>query len=472
MPVANCGNVWVRSRSDGGTLLAETRDRPQNPTMGFVRSLPVLIPNIPRQRWSCHSCGNCCRTLVGHLTADERTRLDQQNWTSELGVAAYVPLGRGWALNKHADGACVFLDEKNQCRIHGRFGETAKPLACRIFPFTVRPTSRGWQAAFRFDCPSATSSNGVPLSENRRWLTEVVGSLPPDFAAGTPAAARTDSAGGTANDTAVSFGPRLHATAEEAEAFSNALSRWFRRSDLSIDRRVEGAAHLAATLHGATLAKTRGPRFAELLDLLFGALATETAADVLPATSRQRGMLRQLAFVHAEHATLAEARSGFFGRMRMRWIQLRAARRLRIGRGETPVLAGFQGTARCDAVERVQPSAVASAAVSDLLSRYVVARVESRSIFGDGYYGWPMFLGLGALCAATAAVGWLARFGAASRGEVFFGFEDMSTAIGVVDRAATRLPALGTFAERARMTYLFQSDGLRRLVREYRLGTE
>jgi len=438
--------------------------------MGSSRALPILLPNIPNQRWSCHSCGNCCRTLVGHLTADERTRIDQQNWTSELGVAPYVPLGRGWALNKHPDGACVFLDEKNQCRIHARFGEAAKPLACRIFPFTVRPTSQGWQAAFRFDCPSAAASKGVPLAENRRWLTEVVDALPPEFASPRSTSIRTATAGTASSDESAAFGPRLRATSEEAEMFSRALLRWFRTSELSIDRRVAGAAHLAATLHGATLSKTRGSRFAELLDLLIGALETESAADAPPSTARQRGMLRQIAFVHAEHATLAEARSGFLGRTRKRWAQLRTARRLRIGRGEVPVVAGFDGTARYEDVERVMPDSAASTDVADLLVRYVSARIESRSIFGEGYYGWPMFLGLGALCAAIAAAGWLSRFRAACRGATAFGFDEVAAAIGVVDRAATRLPALGTFAERARMTYLFQGEGLRRLVRDHGFG--
>ncbi len=433
--------------------------------MGSSRALPILLPNIPNQRWSCHSCGNCCRTLVGHLTVDERSRIDEQNWTSELGVAPYVSLGRGWALNKHADGACVFLDEKNQCRIHARFGEAAKPLACRIFPFSVRATPQGWQAAFRFDCPSATASDGVPLAENRRWLTEVVNALPPEFASPGSASRRS-----SAGEDAVAFGPRERATSDEAEMFSRALLRWFRAREVSIDRRVVGAAHLAATLHGATLTKTRGPRFAELLELLIGALATESAEDVPRSTARQRGMLRQIAFVHTEHATLAEATSGFLARTRKRWIQLRAARRLRIGRGEVPVLAGFEGTARYEDVERVAPDGADSSAVVDLLVRYATARIESRSIFGEGYYGWPMFLGLGALCAAIASVGWLSRFRAACRGSSTFGFEDVAAAIGVVDRAATRLPALGTFAERARITYLFQGDGLRRLVCDYRLA--
>ena len=67
-----------------------------------------------------------------------RARIDEEGWSDKLGVASYVRLGRGWALNKRADGACVFLDDDNRCRIHTAFGEAAKPAACRLFPFSLR----------------------------------------------------------------------------------------------------------------------------------------------------------------------------------------------------------------------------------------------------------------------------------------------------------------------------------------------
>src|SRR3990172_4019055 len=129
------------------------------------RSLPVMMPAIPGQRWSCHSCGDCCRTLVGHLFAHECERLDQQGWADELGIAPYVQVGRGWVLNKQPDGACVFLDDNNLCRIHAKLGAEAKPLACRIFPFSIRPVPGGWQASLRFDCPSVTASKGQPIRD-------------------------------------------------------------------------------------------------------------------------------------------------------------------------------------------------------------------------------------------------------------------------------------------------------------------
>jgi hypothetical protein len=61
-------------------------------------TLPVLMPAVPGQRWACHSCGNCCRSLTGHLFEEERRRLDAQRWEPILGVPPYVRLGQGFVL--------------------------------------------------------------------------------------------------------------------------------------------------------------------------------------------------------------------------------------------------------------------------------------------------------------------------------------------------------------------------------------
>ena len=49
---------------------------------------------------------------------------------------------RRYRLGHQADGACVFLDERGLCRIHAKFGEQAKPLACRIYPYAFHPAGK------------------------------------------------------------------------------------------------------------------------------------------------------------------------------------------------------------------------------------------------------------------------------------------------------------------------------------------
>ena len=161
--------------------------------------------------------------------------------------------------------------------------------------------------------------------------------------------------------------------------------------------------------------------------------------------------------------------AGLLSQVGKRWRQLRNARCFLKGRGRVPQLPGLTGEATFETVESVGPAIGGRHDIEDLILRYLTARLEGRSVFGDGYYGWHVFDGVAALWLSLAAVGWLARCGAASEGESSVSVEDIGKALGMVDRAATRLPALGTMTERARVSYLLRDDGLARLIHAYSL---
>ncbi len=438
--------------------------------MSVARSLPVIMPSIPNQRWSCHSCGNCCRSLVGHLFESDRRRIDQQGWEHQLGVAPYVRMGREWVLNKTADEACVFLDANGLCKIHAKYGEAAKPFACRIFPFSVRPVERGWQVSFRFDCPSSTSSLGKPIAQHASWLRELV--------AGLQHRPRSD-------EDVADLQPRVRATEAEIDLIFNRFHRWLTASEPPFAQRLIGAARITNTLCAAQFTNVRGGRLGELLDLLFTALPAECSQPPQAPTRRQSGLLRQIAFAHVEHVSHAEATSGRWTKFRKRWQQLRRARRFLKGKGRVPRLRGLGPWALPSsnravnsplADPPVDPAFEAVEAVTcgreddsiaELVLRYLIARLESRACFGEGYYGWPIFSGLAALWLGVPAAGWLGRYRAACAGRTSVSFEDVACAVGVVDRAATRLPALGAPAERIRVAYLARNDGLARLMARY-----
>jgi len=422
--------------------------------MSRAQALPVLMPNVPQQRWSCHSCGLCCRTLVGNLTEAERRRIDEAGWREKLGIAPYVRVGRGWALNKHDDGACVFLDGENLCRIHAEFGEAAKPLACRMFPFSLREHEHGWQVSLRFDCPSVIDSKGEPLSSHRSWLTSAAAEMPRRAHVGAE----------------VELARGMPATHDEIDALIGRVTRVLDGGSSRIAPTLIGLARTTAILGEAKLGNVRGVRFGELLDVLLGAVENEADRTPEPPTVRQRGMLRQLAFAHAEHVSLQERRRGYPSRMWRRWRQLRGSKRFRQGRGVVPALPGFPPGATFDRVERVRPIPAADAAgVDALLSRYLRIRFFSRSVFGLGYYGWRLVPGLTALWLSVAVTGWLARLHAAGADRDVLSVADVAAALGVVDRAATRLPVLGSFAERARVVYLIREDGVARLLAAFGL---
>jgi lysine-N-methylase len=134
---------------------------------GVPMSLPISLPTI--QNWSCHNCGGCCRQHAIAITAEEHQRITAQNWTPQDGIPAgrpifervgILPWSKWYRLGHQPDGACVFLDERGLCRIHAKFGEAAKPLACRIYPYAFHPAGRKVVVSLRFSCPSVAANRG------------------------------------------------------------------------------------------------------------------------------------------------------------------------------------------------------------------------------------------------------------------------------------------------------------------------
>ena len=75
-----------------------------------------------------------------------------------------------------------------------------------------------------------------------------------------------------------------------------------------------------------------------------------------------------------------------------------------------------------------------------------------------------------ALLLAIAVTGWVTRYVALSNGRTAFTYDDLVTAIGIVDRNATRSPELGTRSARLRLEYLARDQGILRLLRAYSIG--
>jgi lysine-N-methylase len=141
----------------------------------------VILPIL--QNWSCHNCGGCCREHQIVITAEEKRRIDKQKWKTTDGVVDDRPLivahGDRFRLNHQADGACVFLDEKGLCRIHAKFGEAAKPLACRAYPYAVHPSGNSVTVSLRFSCPSVVQNLGEPVAQQRKTLEALAQEIVP-----------------------------------------------------------------------------------------------------------------------------------------------------------------------------------------------------------------------------------------------------------------------------------------------------
>ena len=136
---------------------------------------------IPEAHYSCTSCGRCCRDWHVYLSRIELERLKQLSWGATDGIPSdlSVEIGGTNYVAHRENGACIYLDEAtNLCKIHSKFGEAAKPLGCRVYPWNVVTTFPGeFSAIPRLDCPPARQCEGASSESARLELRGFVADL-------------------------------------------------------------------------------------------------------------------------------------------------------------------------------------------------------------------------------------------------------------------------------------------------------
>lgn len=430
-----------------------------------MTKLTVLITDAAGQKFDCHGCTNCCRELVVHLTPVDCDRIDQQSWRAKLGVEPYVILRGERVLNHRPDGGCVFLQGDGRCRIHVEHGADAKPLACRMYPFSLEKQDGRVRAPIRFDCPSVARNAGRPLARHRVEIAQLAGALE-----------ATEPELLTGGSDRWYLRPDRAASELEAAALIDVLDSRLADRDIPLERRLTDTWQLVSALRAARLDAVREERFVELVRLLASGQTDDEGAapshETAEPTARQTALFRQAIFAHCEHLDLHQARTSGWKAWRFRLNQLRRARRfVRDLEGCNEVLGGVVRGGRRVTHAEVEAVAAAGASQSaeceELATRYVRQRLVSRGAFGHGYYGWPMLDGVAALWLSVAVAGWLGRYFAASAGRSSCEAEDFVRAIGVVDRAAGRLPELGSRAAKLRLMYLSREGGVLRLLRKW-----
>ena len=89
-----------------------------------------------RNEFHCRCCGACCRIKDGivRVSDAEISRIAAYLGMEEAefiaNEAELAPDRKGLVLKSRDDGACVYLDENNLCRLN-----PVKPDKCRSFPF-------------------------------------------------------------------------------------------------------------------------------------------------------------------------------------------------------------------------------------------------------------------------------------------------------------------------------------------------
>ncbi|MCB2156713.1 YkgJ family cysteine cluster protein [bacterium] len=135
----------------------------------------------PNVRYSCTQCGDCCRTWTVILMPGEQEAISALEWKGReerlVGEKTTTPaLGPGTPKGRHRlvrtdAGECVFLGEKQQCLIHQHFGEMAKPLLCRLYPFGFYPMGDRVAVPISFFCNAVSGMTGRTVaSRTPEWL--------------------------------------------------------------------------------------------------------------------------------------------------------------------------------------------------------------------------------------------------------------------------------------------------------------
>ena len=433
----------------------------------------VILPIL--QNWSCHNCGGCCREHQIVITAEEKKRIDKQKWKTADGVVDDRPLivahGDRFRLNHQADGACVFLDEKGLCRIHAKFGEAAKPLACRAYPYAVHPSGNSVTVSLRFSCPSVVQNLGEPVAQQRKTLEALAHEIVPSSYAAPKA-------------------PRFSTEQQLLTWPDVTLLLAFIERGLSVGKSSFATRLLRVLVWLELLEQTPGEAmFGDQLGRLLPALHEtsvrafpDDAAPLLKPSSIARTMFRQFVAQLLRHDTELTARGGLMGRLRL----LSDGVRFTLGCGRVPEMAdpvsvrvAFSG-----ASAKSMDSSTGSTAMptfpqleseyggrndefDELFVRYFRVKLQGLHFCGAAFYDMSFIDGFRNLALMYPATLWVARMRAARDGRSTVALPDVQAALATVDHNFGYSPALGMAGSQKRIQQLAKMQQISALCSWY-----
>lgn len=416
--------------------------------------MPIKLELPTLQSWSCQSCANCCRDLDIEITEAERQRIVEQNWTTDDGVPAnqiesFGLFGKRYRLAHGDDGACVFLDDERKCRIHSKFGEAAKPLACRIYPFTFHPSRKGVKVGLRFSCPSVVKNDGKPVGERKRELRNLAEASVPEQLVENPP-------------------PKVHPKASldwsDFERIVESLDKSFQEPGVPFAIRLMRAVNWMTLVSQSQFGAIQGQRLKEYLDLVRQAAEVETpvAGDFDKTPGKLSAMyFRLLVGQYARkdtHATM--------GGLMNRWRMLRGMWRFLRGTGNLPVAQEGLRAVPFKALEG--PFEGPPAEVERIFTRYFRVKVESLHFCGPAYYEVPMAEGFFSLALVYPVTMYLARWMAVSDDRRELTTDDVARALAMADTHHGFSPLFGSGAFRRRVRHLAGTGDIAKLCVRYR----
>ena len=400
------------------------------------------------QCYECIGCGDCCRGRFAiRITQQDRERIEAQGWGNDeldlQGKPLFLPVGNNaFQLAHDKQGACVFLTEDNKCRIHARFGESAKPLACRLYPFRYIPIGTQLRIDVRFDCPATAQNIGRPVSGYRPYLLKLMPqAITPDVAGQAPPPL---------------FGKSQGAWAQYCR-ITETFERLLMHRQLDLPRRMLCALYLISALRNPRILSQEGRKFSDFLEKLAGNIIEKVAKDPLqrvPPPSMVRVAFRQLAGHYGRIDRVGE-RTNPLQRLIASW-------NIAFGLGTVPRCRPDFPTLTFAQIE--QTSAPVSDEASATIERYLHMHLSSMSFFGSGYYNRSYLDGISGLLLTFPLICWYARTYAFGNGLATPDAACAARAIEIVDHQHGISPLLNMPNERFRANFLTERSHLRALI--------
>ncbi|MBI3096858.1 MAG: YkgJ family cysteine cluster protein [Planctomycetes bacterium] len=413
-------------------------------------------------RYDCHACGRCCRDWMILCSEAEAQRTLSRDW-GELfpdlkGVPVFeppvqMPEGRMYRLSHKADGTCIFLDGNNRCRIHEQLGSAAKPLVCRIYPYTFTHTPSGIFVSVKMSCPSAIAGKGRPMEEQREEVAALASAAARDILP-TPIS-------GT-----VRFTRKLRLPWTDLIGVQEVFDGLFRQRGIPFFPRLVSVLRLARLLSEARLSALEGGQAIEFCRIMGKDFAAQASAGQmippgLPKTGT-RIQFRQFLRMFTLREFVDFAGASFFARMKLQIRFFTNGLRFALGRGEI-VMRDLGGALPLPTIDAMPPPP-AHPEIEAMFERFCSSKIFGQLTYGPNAGGQPYLTGIAVLGASCAAIGWYARASAYGRKSAAVEPQDVAEAIRIVDSTLTSSRIFFSTAARAVVAGITHQDAAERLV--------
>ncbi len=389
----------------------------------------IVFP--PEVRFTCSRCGDCCRGWHVVLGPGEAERLEALDWSGaapELaGISPGAPVpgelrSSRLALARKADGACIYLGSRNQCRIHEAFGEAAKPLLCRLYPFGFFAVGERVAVDVSFACRAVSRDQGEPLSRRVPEWSRLL--------QGAPVA-----------QTLHKFSKKYEVSGDLLWELEHHLVSILSDESLSLLERVR------TVFEFNRLATTSDPRTEAartLRDVMVKGVLKQIRERPIEPDSGRMDKTGRAVFFHLLFLSLNPTPDELFGlagkaREREVGFRVQAADGYKFPEAH-PLVDNRESRTTFGEVSRVAAGSVSSAPGAELLARYLRAKILGQRFMREGDAEVPFIEAVPRLLLLFPIAVWTAKALACERGAASVGEDDIRSALRLVDRSYGEVP--------------------------------